>query len=357
MLLEILQAALAFDRISRVTVLASPAARRQFEMPASPKLQVVDVPKAESSVGRLLWALQGLDRAASRLNPDVLLGFNGIGTVRPDRRFASLVFVQQPVPYSREALRRFPQPMRLRMAVIGWVTRRSTKAADHVLVQTDVMRQTLVRAFGLPLERISVFLPGAPLLPPPRDFPKLRAVLADARNGILLYAGSESPHKNLIVVARGLQLVPPAVRPKWLVTLPESSGLCRRSGAVGLGHLPKAELHAAYRAASVLVMPSLTETVGLPMLEAMRAGTPVLAADRPYAHEVCEDAAVFFDPLSPADFADKLTRLLGDAALQADLVARGHALVRRRDAQDVYRAMVERVGEGGRGGQEAEVRR
>jgi len=53
---------------------------------------------------------------------------------------------------------------------------------------------------------------------------------------------------------------------------------------VGIGQLKTGSLRRVYELATVLVQPSLTETVGLPMLEAMSVGTPVLAADRPYAH-------------------------------------------------------------------------
>ncbi len=341
---ELLRAAEELDRISGITLFASPARLRQFEIPSYKKLQVVDVPAAESPFGRFLWALRGLDRRLAGLPCNAFLGLNGMGSVRPDRRFVSLVFVQQPVPYSRETLRHCPVGMRLRMATIRWVTRRSVRAANHVLVQSEVMRDTISQAFDIPPARISAFMPGAPVLPPPAtDSPKLQGLRPDAGDGVLLYVGSDSPHKNLSLVAEGLRRMSESERPRWYVTLSESSPVCRQGSAIGLGTLNRAELHEAYRRSSLLIMPSLTETVGLPMLEAMRAGTPVLAADRPYAHAMCEDAAAFFDPLSPDDLAERTTRLLSDAQWRADLVERGRALVKRRDSKDTYRAMLEKV--------------
>ena len=343
-LLAILSEVRRCERIRQVTVYASPAHLRQFGMPMCDKVSVVDMPAAESAVGRLVWAFHGLDRELRSSRCNVFLGLNGLGSLRRDRRFASLVFVQQPVPYSREALSRFPALLRLRMGIIRWVKGRSAKAADCVLVQSEAMRDTISRAFSLPMERIAAFMPCAPVLPCPAAHSDRLQPLCDRRgNGVLLYVGSDSPHKNLRVVVAGLKLLPVGRRPTWFVTLPEDCSVCRGSAAVALGALDSAELHEAYRRATLLVMPSLTETVGLPMLEAMRVGTPVLAADRPYAHAVCEDAAAFFDPLSPADFADKVARLLANARWRAQLVTRGHALVRHRDAANPYREMLEKV--------------
>jgi glycosyltransferase involved in cell wall biosynthesis len=93
----------------------------------------------------------------------------------------------------------------------------------------------------------------------------------------------------------------------------------------------------------MLVMPSLVETVGLPMLEAMSLGLPVLAADRPYAHDICQDAAWFFDPLSSADFAAKSARLLLDPSLRNDLAVKGRARSANLTSAAPYRQMVDIV--------------
>ena len=69
--------------------------------------------------------------------------------------------------------------------------------------------------------------------------------------------------------------------------------------------------------------------------------TPVLAADRPYAHDVCESAAVFFDPLSPADLADKAFCLLQNRGLSSEMIQRGRALLSRRAVDIRYRGMID----------------
>jgi len=267
---------------------------------------------------------------------------NGIGSVA--KQFPSLVFIQQALPYSREALRRCPPAMQLRMAVIRWITRRSAKAADHILVQSKAMRQTISREFAIPSQKISAFVPGTVTLPPFRaNSPKLQSMRTHFENGSLLYVGDDAPHKNLSVVEQGLAGIPSQKRPKWYVTLDESSALCRRGLAIPLGKLSRSELCEAYQNATIVVMPSLIETVGLPLLESMQIGTPVLVADRPYAHSVCEDAAIFFDPLSPKDFSEKAIQLLSNTEMRADLVGKGRLIVAKKSEVNPYHEMIDKV--------------
>ena len=85
------------------------------------------------------------------------------------------------------------------------------------------------------------------------------------------------------------------------------------------------DLPALHRHAAALVLPSLHEGFGLPALEAMHAGTPVLVSDVPALREVCADAARYCDPRDPASIAQGLTELAGVPPLREELRRRGHA--------------------------------
>lgn len=342
-LLNLLREAVACDQISEITILASPAALRIFEIPQHKKIRIVDIPSAENFAGRMCWAYRGFDWYTSRMQCDAFLAFTAVTSVR--QKCASFTFIQQSLPYSRESLQRCPWSMRLRMAAIRWLTGRSVKVSDCIFVQSEAVRDSIMQAFDAPANRIAVFMPNVSPLPRGKqDSPKLKFMRSALQHGpTLLYVGSDAPHKNLSVVAEGLQRIPEEVRPSWHVTLSDNASYCRQGIANSLGVLNREELHEAYQNATLVVLPSLTETVGLPMLEAMQEGIPVLAADRPYAHAVCEDAAVFFDPLSPDDFAEKAKLLLADAEKRAGLIARGHALTQRRNATNPYREMVEKM--------------
>jgi glycosyltransferase involved in cell wall biosynthesis len=101
-----------------------------------------------------------------------------------------------------------------------------------------------------------------------------------------------------------------------------------------------AVLTEAYTLADLLIMPSLQETVGLPMLEAMNAGTPVLAADRPYAREICQDAASFFDPTDAGDLAFRIEALLADVSLRQALSRKGRDITLKRRTLEPYRKLL-----------------
>jgi len=216
-------------------------------------------------------------------------------------------------------------------------------SSRRVIVQTPTMLSRVSEAFGIAAERISAILPAV------YDFPEshacsgrlnpMRKVSVGLR---LLYVGSRSNYKNvgiLLNLMKRLRTLLPDL--KLFLTWPPDHPACCVEGVVGLGYLGRGELREAYELATALIMPSLVETVGLPMLEAMNLGTPVLAADRPYAHDICEDAALFFDPFDSGDLANKLLYLLGDERLRRKLISSGHDVVRKRCLDRPYERILD----------------
>jgi glycosyltransferase involved in cell wall biosynthesis len=105
--------------------------------------------------------------------------------------------------------------------------------------------------------------------------------------------------------------------------------------------MPEETLAVMYRLAGVFVFPSLYEGFGLPPLEAMASGTPVVTSNVSSLPEVAGDAAVLVDPLSPGAIADGIYRVLADAVLRQSLRERGLARAR----QFSWEASVRRVRE------------
>ncbi|MCU0726107.1 MAG: glycosyltransferase family 4 protein [Planctomycetes bacterium] len=95
------------------------------------------------------------------------------------------------------------------------------------------------------------------------------------------------------------------------------------------GPRPYGELPEIYRRAAALIYPSVVETFGLPPLEAMACGCPVVASDRTSVPEITGDAALLVDPDDPAILAAAIRRVLSDEGLRADLRARGFENARR----------------------------
>jgi glycosyltransferase involved in cell wall biosynthesis len=92
---------------------------------------------------------------------------------------------------------------------------------------------------------------------------------------------------------------------------------------VYLGYVSEGELRALYESAACFVYPSLYEGFGLPPLEAMACGCPVIASHASSIPEVCGEAALYCDPRNPSDIADKIQRLMGNPALRNQLRVKG----------------------------------
>jgi len=341
-LLDFLNAAVDDPRVTRITVFCSPQRVREFSFPDEPKIHVFEQPRAERSyLYRIYWFERGLAQACQQAGADVLFCMSGSGQSRGG--MPHVTFIQQSKPFFREILRTSTLRQRLRLWLLKVLMQRSSRLARVVIVQTETMKAWVSRDFQLPDERIEVVQPSPP--EPIHDesvsIGAMEAVPAGLR---LLYVGSDAPQKNVDTIIQGLARLREIVPGTMLfLTWPSDRPACKQPGVVCLGYLRAAQLWKAYELATVVVMPSLVETVGLPMLEAMRVGVPVLAADRPYAHDVCGEAAHFFDPHSPANFAIAAASILQNQRLRLDLACRGRKAVAARLDAAPYAQMVDIV--------------
>jgi glycosyltransferase involved in cell wall biosynthesis len=181
------------------------------------------------------------------------------------------------------------------------------------------------------------------------------------RGRFVLYAGNIKPHKNLarLVAAFGLLKQRPGHEDVKLLIIGDEInryGYLRRSvEAAGVrqdvrffGFVPSKTLSALYRLASVFAFPSLYEGFGLPPLEAMACGTPVVTSRISSLPEVVGDAALLVDPYSTEDIAHGLERVLGDEGLRAELTVRGRERVKQfsweRSAEAIHNGYMKVLG-------------
>lgn len=150
----------------------------------------------------------------------------------------------------------------------------------------------------------------------------------------VLYSGSLEPHKNLPVLLDAIGRLPdtPKVRlvmtgpwsPRRLARLRQHAATVGAAGRVEwLGHLPPGRLARVRADALAVVVPSLIEGFGLPLLEAMAAGVPVLASDTAALREVAAGAAMHLPPGDPDAWAQAITNLATDPAVREGLAERG----------------------------------
>jgi glycosyltransferase involved in cell wall biosynthesis len=215
-----------------------------------------------------------------------------------------------------------------RRLLLGRIVRRSVRGAAAVIADSRFMRDAIAAAYGMPAREIDV----VPLAPNPAlnggaPLPEGAAPAPVSVGPYLLAFGGVTPNKNLegLLRAFALSRLRYGVRQDLVVVghLPESLRISDSAGVVATGYLDEARLASVLAKAEALVFPSLYEGFGLPVLEAMAAGVPVICSRVTAIPEVAGDAAVYFDPRDVEDMASKLALVAHDRALREDLAARG----------------------------------
>jgi glycosyltransferase involved in cell wall biosynthesis len=146
----------------------------------------------------------------------------------------------------------------------------------------------------------------------------------------VLAVSSLNPSKNFRGLARAIDVL--ALRDFDIVVAGGTNPKIFRgerplpAGVKYIGYVSDAELRALYESAGCFVFPSVYEGFGLPPLEAMCCGCPVIASRAASMPEICRDAAIYCDPLSPSDIAEKIALLMSSSALQNELSAKGRSL-------------------------------
>lgn len=341
-LIDLLNAVIEDVRVTKITLFCSPSKRRLFKMPSSDKLIEAPKPWVDRNYAlRILWYEWLLGLECRRIRADVLLVSANFG--RAGFGVPHVTFIQQSLPFSKEAVASFSSlPMTIKIGFIGWQMKRSCQKAARVVCQSSVMKDWITDTFRLDPARV------VPVYSEPRQLSKLNSPKSfpetDGHLGSLLYVGNDAPYKMLKTLVEGIELIRRSFsRAELIMTLPSNHHYSSQLGVECVGYLSDERLAQAYLNADVLVLPSLVETVGMPTLEAMSLGTPVLVADRPYAHDICEDAALFFDPNSPKDFAEKAIRVLTDNTLRQTLITKGLKLVEKRRAEQPYKKIIDIV--------------
>ena len=238
---------------------------------------------------------------------------------------------------------RFPQylPNRAALAYARAQMGSAARRSDRILTVSEASKRDILHYFPVGPEKITV-IPNAfderfATAPPAQDIRRV-AERYQLEDQFVLYVGNVKPHKNLERLIDAFQLVrqTPGLEELKLVLIGDAiSKYAALRRAVHrynlhkyvrfLGFLPDETLAIVYRLAAVFVFPSLYEGFGLPPLEAMASGTPVVTSNVSSLPEVTGDAALLVDPTRAESIADAMRRVLTDPALAADLSARGVA--------------------------------
>ena len=319
-------------------------------LPALQELPHVLIPggdegTAQQRLKRLAWTQVKLPRLAKRHDASVIFTPAPEGYLGP-QPIPQVVMVHDLRPISH------PERSIQSLYFCSWVPP-LLRGCRHVLTNSQYTAREIQRCSGLPDSRITVtplgydeqmFKPG----PCPQD---------SENRPYLLHLGQQYPHKNLRRLIEAfaqlagcypqLQLVlagkPHPTETPLLKALVQE---LRLQGRVEFrSYVPYAELPDLYRGALAFVYPSLWEGFGLPILEAMACGTPVLTSVGSATDEVSGDAALLIDPTSLPSITQSMHALINEYALRMQLRARGFERIELFDwnstAQDTVRVMMD----------------
>lgn len=337
---------------------------RELDLPASivQHLLPKDIGRSTQGVGnawrRFLWNQTEFTRTAYFYDRVYCTTYN-----------SSLVLTNQVVTIHDLLALRFPAQHRSQYLYCRFALPSLLKRARGVIAVSEATRTEILNSYTLSAEKIKVVHNGysESIFVPANEANFDSDVQILAKHGLANFAlavGATFPHKNLEVVlnalgrlaprfanhcndqSRGLVLAVVGGQNKYLNELRSyAAGLGFGDRIKFLGYVSDAELPALYRNAAMLLYPSRFEGFGLPILEAMASGCPVLCSDTSSLPEVAQDAGILIDPDDVEDWAESIFQIATRSEIRREFVRKGLAHAQnfswKKTAQGIANAILQ----------------
>ncbi|HEV2379626.1 MAG TPA: glycosyltransferase family 1 protein [Terriglobia bacterium] len=216
---------------------------------------------------------------------------------------------------------------------------RGIRQAHKIIAISESTRQGLIETTGVAGKRIEVVHLAVNAGFTPRDRDQSARLIAEkygASPAYICTVGTVEPRKNIVTLIEAVRILRDRGQLRHQLLIAGQSGwknsdIYARVESCGLtehevrflGRIPDDDLALLYSGAALFVLPSLYEGFGLPLIEAMACGVPVVASNTSSIPEVVQDAGILVAPQRPEEFADAIVRVTGDAALGRSLAEKG----------------------------------
>jgi glycosyltransferase involved in cell wall biosynthesis len=328
-MINLVRALAAVNERDELVIFTHPAGRKQMAVQESKHFRWAVVPD-KSIPRRLFWEQIGLPRLVGKMRLDLL---HSLHYTRPWRlpcrsvvTFHDMTFFLYPQLHTRSKQAFFPLTIRA-----------SARSADAIIAVSESTRADSIRLLGIPGEKIIATPLGVdPAFRPIRDLESLDVVRQryNLPDRFILYVGLVEPRKNLSGLIRAYRsALEGGIAHRLVVVgrfgwsyqqvLDEIEALGLQERVQFTGYIPQADLPIVYNLASLFVYPTLYEGFGLPALEAMACGTPVVTSNVASLPEIIGEAGVLIPPGDQQALSQALQDVLSDPGLQTHLAIKG----------------------------------
>lgn len=208
-------------------------------------------------------------------------------------------------------------------------------SCDGIITVSEFSKEDIAKEFNYPKDKIFVTHLAAEDIYRPLGKSSCQKIIKEKYkidNNFILYVGGLSPRKNIKGLIEAYSLLPAETREKTKLVITGKKGLSYDSylkrardlkisdDVIFTDFIPLEDLPIFYNACEMLVYPSFYEGFGLPPLEAMACGTPVIASNRTSIPEICENTAILIDPEDITELAERIFLVLNDSLLKLSMV-------------------------------------
>ena len=285
-----------------------------------------------------LWEQISLPRYLKSIGSPLLISFTGCGPLNYSNQIMTIHDVSHeryPEWFSKNYYRFY-----------HYMMPRIGKKAHAVLTVSEFSKKEIVDTLGINAEKIHVVHSNVPF----HNKPSKEEILSFSRNPeaerYILAVSSMDPRKNFVRLVEAFDKIKDKSVKLYIIGMsfkafntPDLQKLIGENVHLP-GYIPDEKLQTMYQNALLSVYPSLYEGFGLPPLESMTYGCPVINSDIPALHEVSQDAALYVDPYNVDDITQKIEQLLVDEPLRTELQEKGLEQIKKyswdKSAKQVY---------------------
>jgi len=286
-----------------------------------------------SVIHRIFWEQLYLWYILRKYKADVLYSPANIGLIISS--FPNVIMIQTVAPFDKGMIKRQNIYYRLKFNFLRILTNLSVKKAKKVIFISDNARKEISYYYNLEEEKTALIYHGRNVLfKPDLNYDRLQEIKQKySLNNFILYVSNIYKYKNFLELIHAFSIIKHQINSdlklvlvgrsfdnrytESLKTFTINKGL--KEDVIFLGHISYEELPYFYVLCKLFIYPSTCENCPNILIEAMACGAPILASNVEPMPEICQDAAVYFDPFNPQDIAEKIQIVLTDNNLIQDL--------------------------------------